>query len=87
MQAFGVKCMSRPLQVSVVGGSVASIAFRVFEELASAPLPDALQACPACPGCLDFLAAADWHLPSAGIGIFIGLFLGPLIDTLYLLRV
>ena len=86
VQSFGVKCMAlgRPLQVSLVGGSLASIALRAAEQLlgpAAEPfLPTA--SCPLCP-----LDEDGWHAPSFLWGLLVGLLLGPVIDFLFYLRV
>ena len=78
--------MSRPLQVSLVGGSLASIAWRVLEEVALLPSPiPAPFDCPVCPAVESLLLGID--LPSLGYGILIGLALGPVVDFLCLLRV
>ena len=69
----------RPVPLSILGGSLASLLLRSVE--------DRLPAFPLSPDCLvpelpDFL-----HWPSLLLGIGIGLLLGPVIDVVYLLRV
>ena len=79
--------MARPLQVSLVGGSLASLLWRGIEELhSSVPASPPWEPCPVCPvPSLSFdLQALD--LPSLALGILIGLCLGPCLDLLHLLR-
>ena len=74
----------RPVQVSLLGGTLASFLFRAAEDLVPGvfdyptPLP------PVCP-VLDFPESLHW--PSLAVGLLIGLLLGPAIDLLYLFRV
>ena len=78
--------MSRPLQVSLLGGSLASVAWRILEEGFQHAAPGLFE-CPDCPA-LHFLPpVVQLDVPSLAIGVCIGLVVGPLIDLLYLLRV
>ena len=88
----GQAWMSRQLQVGLVGGSVATVGWKVLEEIAR--LGSTNQAFPSvleCPlpeicDCVEQLTSSV-HLPSLLLGCLIGLSAGPLIDTLYCLRV
>ena len=94
---FGIKCMSRQLQVGLVGGSAASLLLKALEALSRAALlvPPGAEEVPAClcPALVDCATEAasltleSLHLPSLLLGCLRGLLIGPLIDTLYLLRV
>ena len=84
--------MSRQLQVGLVGGSVATVGWRILEEVAklsasSSPLPAILE-CP-LPELCDCVSelTSGVHWPSLLLGCLIGLCFGPLIDTLYCIRV
>ena len=84
--------MSRQLQVGLVGGSVATVGWRILEEVAKfsssgSPVPSVFD-CP-LPEICDCVGelSAQVHWPSLFLGCLIGLCLGPLIDTLYCLRV
>ena len=89
--------MSRQLQVGIVGGSAASLLLRALEALSRAPLwvPPAVEETAACiyPELAECVAEAasstfsGLHVPSLVLGCLLGVFIGPLIDTLYLLRV
>ena len=88
----GQAWMSRQLQVGLVGGSVATVGWRILEEVAKlsasgSPLPLVLE-CP-LPELCDCVSelSSQVHWPSLLLGCLIGLCLGPLIDTLYCLRV
>ena len=73
----------RPVQASLLGGSLVSLFLRAAEDL----LPPAFEAPPipfSCPA-VDF--AERVHIPSLVLGILVGLAAGPVIDLVYLLRV
>ena len=74
----------RPIPLSILGGSLASVLLRSFEDHLPFDFPPAASLQEAClgPEFLDFV-----HWPSLGLGVIIGFFLGPIIDLLYLLRV
>ena len=80
--------ISRPWQASLVGGSLASIAVRFLEETFQQPglIEEAGLTslhCPVCPAEVDDFV----HVPSFCWGLLAGIFLGPLIDLVYYLRV
>ena len=88
--------MSRQLQVGLVGGSAASLLLRGLEALTRAsltvPPPVAEDIACLCPELAECAEVAAWaagqlHLPSLALGCLLGVFVGPLIDLLYLLRV
>ena len=85
--------MSRPLQVSLVGGSLAHFGLRLLEAFASEnpalAVPSStelLSVCGECPALLP-REFSELHLPSLFAGVVLGLLLGPIVDTIYLLRV
>ena len=92
VKLFGSRFMARQLQVGLVGGSVASLILRALEEVSQTPivLPAAAPLeCPICPEVLHcaYELACRVHLASLLLGCLLGILVGPLIDTLYLLRV
>ncbi len=74
--------MERTLAVGATSGSVSALLIKLLSGfLADSPPFD----CPACPLCLDWqLESVD--LPSVGIGLLVGLLLGPLVDLIQLVR-
>ena len=80
---FEFMAFGRPLHVSLVGGSLASIALHALEEAVSGvgELRELVQ-----PACLDCPFAEDLHLPSFAWGLLLGLAAGPVIDFLFSLR-
>ena len=79
--------MARPLQVSLLGGSVASLLWRGLEELSTGA--ESTWVCPECisPAAANLLDLTGLDLRSFILGSLFGLLLGPLIDFLYLFRV
>ena len=84
MKLFGARmALGRPLQVSLVGGSLAFLLFRTAEEFFTNPEAELsfAGACPVCP------LPEDWHVRSFAAGVLVGIAVGPIIDLLYFLRV
>ena len=78
--AFG-----RPLQISLVGGSLASIAFRALEEAVGGTGEIGQYIQQSCPVCIPDEDSLHW--PSFAWGLLIGFLAGPIIDFLFYLRV
>ena len=86
--AVWVECMSRQLQVRIVGGSAASLVLRALEARSRGSLlvpavPEEVSSC-LCPevGCRSCgLEPSSLHLPSLLVGCLLSIFLGPLIDV------
>ena len=77
--------MARPLQVSLLGGSLASLGLRFLEDISRVGTPS-LDFCPECPALINPFEGKI-QLDSLVLGILIGLLLGPVVDLLYLFRV
>jgi hypothetical protein len=77
--------MSRsPLALSAAGGSFATLAWQLFSDSWGLGLPNEPPFCD-CPAILPWL---DYKLdiPSLLLGLILGIFLGPVLDCLVLLR-
>ena len=88
MQLKGSGCM-RPVALAGVTGGLASWALQLLREVSSIPDtgPPLYDNCPICElgGSSEILGfKVDWT--SVGLGIVLGLILGPVIDCLYLVR-
>ena len=75
--------LGRPLQISLVGGSLAFLLFRTAEELFTSPEAE-LAFTGSCPVCAR---QEDWHFQSFAAGVLMGIAIGPIVDLLYFLRV
>ena len=76
--------MARQLQVSLLGGSLASVAWHLLGEIAGTYQPQfPFDPCPTCP-----LIKEGWtpDPESVLLGVGLGLLLGPLVDLVYLVR-
>ena len=85
-QQFRVKCMERTVAVGATSGSVSALFLKLLS-FALDTEPSLPFDCPVCPA-LD--VPSEWleklDLPSLGVGLLLGLSLGPVLDLLHLVR-
>ena len=77
--------MDRTVAAGATSGSLAALLLRLVSESLHTDIPLQLD-CPLCP---DFSAKLNFEnldLPSLGLGILVGLLIGPLLDCIQLLR-
>lgn len=80
----------RPLALGAAGGSASAIALRFLAELLAAPAPESVFRDCVCPELPDLhlgnLSLGSLDIPSVGLGICLGLAIGPVLDLLSLAR-
>ena len=75
--------MERTLAVGATSGSVSALLIKLLSGFLADPSPFD---CPACPLCLDQWQFENLDWPSVGVGLLVGLLLGPVVDLIQLLR-
>ena len=77
--------------VGATSGSISAVLLRLLTEGLSSTASGPFQDCPICPECVlsDFLGSPVWeHIDplSLGLGVLLGLLLGPILDLFFLAR-
>lgn len=77
--------MDRTVAAGATSGSLAALLLRLVSESLHTEIPLPLD-CPLCPDFSTTLHFENLDLPSLGLGILLGLLIGPLLDCVQLVR-
>jgi hypothetical protein len=81
--------MDRALAVGATSGSFSVLIFRLLSGAFApgVPLPEPFE-CPVCPEAPEWLLLGSWQIEpySLGLGLLLGVSVGPILELLYLLR-
>ena len=80
--------MDRTLAVGATSGSLSALIFRLVTGVLNPSIPPPPFECPVCPELPNVLLLGAWEIEpySCGLGLLIGLCIGPILEFLYLLR-
>ena len=80
--------MDRTLAVGATSGSLSALIFRLVTGVLNPSIPPPPFECPVCPELPNVLLLGSWEIEpySCGLGLLIGLCIGPILEFLYLLR-